>query len=213
MIDVELPIPVELLCMTQRAPLLLHGILSEEHDAINGSEWWFTSNSEIPMSVQNMRAILNFNKELELPRLSLTISLQVERNLKLELTQIHPREKRLFPRLFGRVPLKLKEINADSDIESWLNGESPTDDSWLEPEPFMNFSVNGASFSSSSSFVESSQVLVAFDFDAEYRGVARVIRCRKKDEKYSIALYFETIPDEAIQYLTQLTLRLQENPF
>lgn len=210
MINTSLPAQVELLCLTHRAPLLLQGILNslpEEADS-----WQFLSDSSIPMEVEGFRAIVNF-KDDSLPMITLKIKKHNDSQLILEPTKIHQREQRLFPRLYGIVNLSFKSEPSTKDIAEWLDGVSSKDDSWVTPNPLMNFSVNGASFTSPVPVQEKSTLLVQLNFETEMRGIARVVRCKEDDDEYDIAIYFENVPDEAINHLTQLTLQIQDSLF
>jgi len=91
------------------------------------------------------------------------------------------------------------------------------DDSWIHPEPFMNFSVNGTAFTWTGPLSINEKLLVAFHgggaLDSTLqRGIARVVRSEKIDEEHwEIALYFEQMTDEAVEHMVQLTMRLQDS--
>ena len=210
MIETSLPAQVELLCLTHRAPLLVQGTLDTRLD--DSESWQFESASPIPMEVEGFRAIVNFKDE-SLPMLTLKITKHQDSKLILEPTQIHPREKRLFPRLFGIINLIFKANPSREELSGWLDGTLEADDSWITPVPLMNFSVNGASFHSPVSAPAKSTLLIELNFDKKFRGLARVVRCDEQDDQYEIAIYFEDIPDEAINHLTQLTLLIQDSLF
>lgn len=210
MIDTSLPANVELLCITYRAPLLLQGVLQENSN--EDKSWRFISDNPVLVNVEGFRAIVNF-KNSSLPMLTLRIKKHQEAELTLEPTNIHPREQRLFPRLYGLINLAFKAEPSAEEVPAWLNGNLSKDESWITPTPLMNFSVNGASFTSPTAVPENATLLIQLNFETEMRGIGRVIRCSQEDEQYEIAVYFETIPDEAITHLTQLTLQIQDSLF
>ena len=210
MIDTSLPTQVELLCLTHRAPLLLQGTLDDI--PTESDSWSFISDSIIPMSVDGFRAIVNF-KDVSLPMITLKINSHSGSKLTLKPTQVHQREQRLFPRLFGLINLSFKPKASTTEIEQWLGGTLSKDDSWITPTPLMNFSVNGAAFTSPVPVAERSTLLIQLNFETEIRGIGRVVRCAEEDEQYAVAVYFENIPEKGIQYLMNLTLQIQDSLF
>ena len=201
---------VELLCLTQRAPLLLQGTLSEKQQ----SRWVFTAAEHITLDVVDCNAIVNTNDDQ--PMMTLHIVEQSNGQLVLQTISAHPREKRSYPRLFSMINLRLKSDLAPENQADWMNNEIPLseiDDTWIEPEPFMNFSVNGVAFHWNSPLSTNTKMLVALNDGADtHRCIARVVRSSQQDsDSWEIALYFEQMSDEAIEYLVQLTMRLQDS--
>ena len=75
----------------------------------------------------------------------------------------------------------------------------------------MNFSINGVAFEIDKPMdIDSKLWVTLFVKDEPIYGVARVVRCSKNADGFEVALYFEVLPTKAIEYLTELTLRLQE---
>ena len=206
--NAPLPSQVELLCLTQRAPLLLQGILSK--DPNDEDQLVFLSDNSIPINVEGFRAIVNFKDEMQ-PILTLKIAEHNETQLKLELTTISPKEQRLFPRLFGIIPLSFKIMPSSEEYPDWMSNTSSIDSSWETPEPLMNFSVNGVSFISSVEIAKNSILLIELRFKENIRCTARVVRCIKEESQFEIGVYFEEIPQEAIDHLTEMTLQLQRS--
>ena len=211
---------VELLCLTQRAPLLLQGTLLEQPSVDlfpaeteterENNTWVFTADSPIPMQVNGCKAIVNYKNSTD-PMLTLRIEQQQASQLTLSNSQVHHREKRLFPRLFGIIPLSIQPIQSENQIVDWFNGVIKPDNNWIKPEPFMNFSVNGAAFYLQEPLQTNTKLLILLDFNEEFRGIARVVRCIKETDRYEIALYFEQLPTQAINHLTDMTLRIQDS--
>jgi hypothetical protein len=201
-----LPCSVELLCLTNGAPLLLQGTLKQNDE---NELLMFASISSFPIRLDGFHAIINFKND-DIPMFTLTIKQQQDTELMLEFSHVHPREKRLFPRMYAQMSMLIQEVKTDFAVSKWLNNEISSDPTWVQPEPFMNFSINGVSFQSKLPLTKSSTVLVELELDEVYRIVARVIRCQLEGDRYDIALYFEEISEKAIKYLSSMTLRIQD---
>ena len=132
--------PVELLCLTERAPILLRGNLAEQDDGIK----IFESSTIIAVEVLNKRAILGFPDQ-QSPMLTLLVTKQESHTLTLSMINSHNREQREYPRLFTPIYLAIRPAIIEQN-DAWLNGEITVDENWLRPEPFMNFSINGVAF-------------------------------------------------------------------
>ena len=206
--------PVELLCLTQRAPLLVHGTLSHP----DMERWLFTPTEPISLDVVDCNAIVNVDNDT--PMMTLHIVKQENGQLELHTISKHPREKRHYPRLFSVINLYLHSTSDADNIKSWMSSPdriNEIDDSWIHPEPFMNFSVNGTAFTWTGPLSINEKLLVAFHgggaLDSTLqRGIARVVRSEKIDEEHwEIALYFEQMTDEAVEHMVQLTMRLQDS--
>ena len=199
-----------MLCLTQRAPLLLHGTITQS--GIN--RWIFTSAAPVELDVMDCNAIVNTNDDR--PMMTLHIVEQENGQLILHTISTHPREKRSYPRLFSLINLRLLPVTSETQMTDWMNGStllSDINDTWLQPEPFMNFSVNGVAFEWGEPLTVNTKLLVALKESGNtYRCVARVVRCSEEDTgRWEVALYFEEMADEAIDYLVQLTMRLQDS--
>lgn len=205
---------VELLCLTQRAPLLVHGTLSHPET----ERWVFTPSEPISLDVVDCNAIVNVDNDT--PMMTLHIVKQENGQLELHTISKHPREKRHYPRLFSVINLHLQPTDDVENIQSWMSSPdriNEIDDNWIHPEPFMNFSVNGTAFTWTHALSINEKLLVAFHgggiVDGTLqRGIARVVRSEKIDEEHwEIALYFEQMTDEAVEHMVQLTMRLQDS--
>ena len=207
------PATIELLCLTQRAPLLLKGTITQS----DNNRWIFTSDSPVDLDVMDCNAIVNTNDDR--PMMTLHIVEQENGRLVLHTISTHPREKRSYPRLFSLINLRLMPVTSSSESDDWMSGEIPlptTDPAWIHPEPFMNFSVNGVAFNWHEPIATNTKMLVALNGDGSiHRCVARVVRCVQQDSEQSdswqVALYFEQMADAAVDYLVQLTMRLQDS--
>ena len=207
------PATIELLCLTQRAPLLLKGTITQSDD----NRWLFTSASPVELDVMDCNAIVNTNDDR--PMMTLHIVEQDNGRLVLRTISTHPREKRSYPRLFSLIHLRLLPITSSSEADDWMGEEIPlpkTDAGWIHPEPFMNFSVNGVAFNWHEPIATNTKLLVALNGDGTtHRCIARVVRCVQQDSEQSgswqVALYFEQMAEAAVEYLVQLTMRLQDS--
>ncbi len=200
---------VELLCLTQRAPLLLQGTLETTAE----KEWRFTPDIPLQIDVVDCNAIVNTGDDK--PMMTLHIVEQTDDGKVLELRTIstHPREKRSYPRLFSMINLDALPTASDSEMDAWIADPQFTkaDADWIHPEPFMNFSVNGVAFTWSSEVPQNTKLLVQLEGNVHFRAIARVVRCAKNDDNWDIALYFEQMTDAGIQHLVDLTMRLQDD--
>ena len=199
---------VEMLCLTQRAPLLLRGTFEQTTEQY----WIFESSQPILFDITGLRTIISFpNSQHPM----LTLRIEAQQGDLITLTQIgeHPREQRQYPRLFTPIQLMFAPLNEHTTHE-WLNRQIHISEQWNHPEPFMNFSVNGVAFEWHEPIEINCKLMVAiFTEEKENRGIARVVRTSEVSEglgQYEIALYFEELEAEAIEYLSELTLRLQE---
>lgn len=202
--------PVELLCLTQRAPLLLHGTIAQPET----NRWVFTSDEPVELDVIDCNAIVNTNDDR--PMMTLHIVEQEDGKLVLHTISSHPREKRSYPRLFSLINLRLMPVTSEMKMTNWMNETIPlsdVDNTWMHPEPFMNFSVNGVAFEWDEPLAGNTKLLVALKENGRiHRCVARVVRCSEEDtDRWEVALYFEKMSEEAIDYLVQLTMRLQDS--
>ena len=200
---------VEMLCLTQRAPLLLRGTFEQTTE----THWIFQSLQPVLFDITGLRAIISFPNSKES---MLTLRIDTQQGELMTLTPIgeHPREQRQYPRLFTPINLAFHPLGEQSP-EAWMQRDIQPGDDWSHPEPFMNFSVNGVAFDWHEGIEINEKLMVVFFVDqAEHRGVARVVRSMPSEadlEHHEIALYFEALETGAIDHLSALTLRLQEN--
>ncbi len=201
---------VELLCLTQRAPLLVQGHLTHPDSDI----WIFTPDDAIAMDVLDCNAIVNPNDGS--PMMTLHIVKQDNDTLELHTISTHPREKRSYPRLFSMINLYVHPVTDTQRMTEWIESNNHPDfKGWIHPEPFMNFSVNGVAFSWNEAIPVNTRLLVAINVDNSenyHHGIARVVRCSKQEsEHWQVALYFEQLSEDAIHHLVELTMRLQDS--
>lgn len=127
----------------------------------------------------------------------------------------HSLDKRDFPRLHGGLPIGYRLADA-SLVARWLDGEA-IDGSWTEPDPYMNFSVGGLQFEAAHKLDVGQLLLIKLrvgDAGPTFRASARVVRvlpaAPESDAKCRIAVSFESLPADAREALSDLTLQIQE---
>lgn len=195
---------VEALWLTESGPRILMGQL---HNTTDKTLDFRPKDSGIHVPV-GVRLLL-YGTDINM--LSTTV-IKVENScIKLNVEE-HTSDKRLHPRLFGNIPVKLTKASEYNE-ENWLRSNVDISADWIVPEPFMNFSVNGLSFTLDSPLDKDSLYLVSFFVGSgtqEFRAVASVVRCNLQDNDYGIALYFEKISQSALAALSDFTLSIQE---
>ena len=98
----------------------------------------------------------------------------------------------------------------------WLQNVISPNETWEEPEPFMNFSIGGLSFEHHKPAPVGSMALLEFRVgtrSATWKGTGRIVRCKllsKEHSLYEIALQFESLSENAAEALSELTLSIQE---
>ena len=135
--------------------------------------------------------------------------------------QLRQRERREFPRLHAGMPVRYHRVppaKYTAIATRWLRGHDdalPADsEGWVEPEPFMNYSVTGLRFQTQDDVVLNEVVLLELGVpgrDDRWRVSARCVHAGPTDpeEGQSIALEFVQISDDARAALTALTLESQ----
>ena len=124
-------------------------------------------------------------------------------------------DKRDFPRLHAGLPIAYRQADA-GHAAKWLSGES-IDGDWTEPDPYMNFSVGGLRFDAQHELEPGNLLIIKLqvgDSGPVWRTSARVVRvfevASDSDAVCSVAVSFETLPPEARDALSELTLQIQE---
>jgi hypothetical protein len=210
--DLQLPSDVEVLCLTTQGPLWLHGhARMMEEDCI---ELMLTS--ELKGCILGSKVILTI-PDSPGPMMSLLVEETHGEQLLLRPAQVHHRDKRLFPRHFGHIPLRYRLIEPEEGeliIHRWIRDGGAPAEGWEQPEPYMNFSVSGVSFERLVAPDMDQKVLVDLgvgDIDHRWKVLAQVVRVLElPDDKYEVALSFENISEDAREALSTLTLSIQE---
>lgn len=215
--NVKLPAKVEMLLLHHDPPLWLNGTLLDL-DEKNGDllSVQLTTNSNPIVVPFGAKIILHFANNAG-PMLSLNYYDQQDGILKLQFSQVHRRDKRIFPRHYGNIPLKFREVSKEEEelaIKQWLAKVTDVDDRWSTPEPFMNFSLGGLSFESSTPIDAGTLLLLEIRIGQSkeiWRATSRIVRCIEIPEKnYELAIEFQDLPEGALEALSELTLKVQE---
>ena len=134
-------------------------------------------------------------------------------HLRVKAPSAHEADKRDYPRLHAGLPIRYR-IGDAADADRWLSG-SAIEDNWHTPDPYMNFSVSGLRFDVDATVQEGNLLLISLcvgDTGHEYRVTASVIRIFEGDGsvRRAAAVSFESLPEDALAALSDLTLQIQE---
>jgi hypothetical protein len=223
--EIHLPTPVEVLCLTSEGPF----ILSATARSLENEKLLLVLEKQSNHDLSNKKVILQF-ADHNSPMITMHVLQSEGTRLILGSGQVHVREKRLFPRLYGNIPVRYCRVdpqNIEFIQRQWLQGDISPDDTWNAPEPFMNFSVNGISFEETAQQGQTQPwiqpkdwVLLELgvgDTPQRWRLVARVVRAHPTPNSSpltcNIALFFENVPQSALDALTNFTLNIQEALF
>lgn len=219
-LDASTPTQVELLCLTANGPVMFEG--RARLNAQDAGEIEVDLSAPANDEVKGSQAIVTF-LDKNTPRLTARVLRAEGNRLALSSPRLRPRDKRLYPRLYGNVPLRYRLHNPEDGeltIHRWLAGSTQdlTPRPWRSPEPFMNFSVNGLCFEDSLECEEGDLLLLHLgvgDSDKRWRATGRIVRVKDlppdgETPCYQIALSFETLPDAAMDALSDFTLTIQE---
>lgn len=124
------------------------------------------------------------------------------------------RDRRLFPRLNGGLPMRYQPSDANDAI-SYLAGADPDPEAWCTPDPYMNFSVEGLEFHSAAAVPETELLLIELRVGHNpqpWRCTAHIVRRgagSDPDFPHTTAVRFDQIPPEATEALAEFTANLQ----
>ena len=217
-LNAQTPTNVELLCLTPDGPMMFMGrARTSEADEIE-----VDLNGPANESLAGSQAIISFPSQQDAPRITAKV-LRIDGNrIALTSPQIRPRDKRLFPRLYGNIPLRFQVHNSEEGelvIHRWLAGSTRNlvPRPWFTPEPFMNFSVNGLSFEAGQYCKKGDLLLLLMgvgESTERWRATGKVVRVIEITEgdtpMFQIAMAFEALPDKAMAALSDFTLSIQE---
>lgn len=214
----QTPTNVEVLCLTPSGPVMFMG--RAQLDEENEIDIALTAAASDTLT--GCQAILSFPADQDAPRITAKVLRTEGEHVFLSSPQLRPRDKRLYPRLYGNIPLRFQAHHPDEGelvIHRWLAGSTQdiVPRPWFIPEPFMDFSVNGLSFESPEACVEGSLLLLHMgvgESGDRWRATGRVIRTTAIPDSspalYQVAMSFEVIPDAAMEALSDFTLSIQE---
>jgi hypothetical protein len=130
--------------------------------------------------------------------------------------QKHASDKRDFPRLHAGIPLEYRIADSDQ-AAAWIAGENVAGD-WVKPDPYMNFSVGGVRFDCPHLMQGGETLLIKLqigDDSRSWRATGTVVRVFDVPDgssaSCSAAVSFETLPVDARDALSELTLKIQDS--
>lgn len=212
------PTQVELLCLTSDGPLMFEG---RARYGADDDQIEVDLSAPASEKLQGSQAIITFPVK-GAPRLTAQIIHAEGNRLSLTSPRLRPRDKRLYPRLYGNIPLSYRahhSAEGELSVHRWLAGSTHDGPQppLRTPEPFMNFSVSGVCFEDTIPFEKDALVLMELgvgELPGRWRATGRVVRVERLPDGdtplYSIAVNFETLPDAAMQALSDFTLTIQE---
>ena len=212
------PTQVELLCLTGDGPVMFEG---RARYGGTDEEIEVDLSSPAGSNLTGSQAIITFPTN-NTPRMTAEIIRAEGNRLSLSKPRLRPRDKRLYPRLFGNIPLRYRGYSGDEGelaVHRWLAGstlEGPQVP-LRSPEPFMNFSVSGLCFEDSVGYEHNDLLLLELGVGEDtrrWRATGRIVRVDRLPDGdtplYQIAVNFETLPDTAMELLSDFTLAIQE---
>jgi hypothetical protein len=220
--DKLLDVPVEVLSLASDPPLILPGRITCRDegtcdvildDAGHGFE-------------EGMKVIVDAGEATEL-RVVGTIGLIQGQLIHVESRTLVRRDKRIFPRTYGGIRLRYMVVPPEASTP-WIDKGVAPEGTWLQPDPFMDFSGSGLKFEDQERCEAGDTLLLELSIppsDDLYRATARVVRLFDipEDEAsttpredgqpsptHQIAVHFEQLPPEAVEALMAFTLRVQD---
>ena len=215
--------PVEVVCTSGDIPFVAEGRLRRFEDGA------YTIDLDRDASSLGVgsSAILNFLDGIT-PRVIAHIASVNGSELTCTQHKVRAREKRVFPRLHGGLPIRYRVAGqgpeAAAQVSAWLSGNETAGDNgdWHTPDEFMNFSVTGLRFDAPDIASEGDSVLIERGVrgrEDRWHCSATVVRIfdvaeEERDPEtgyaHSLAINFVDIPSEAQEALTEMTLDIQE---
>ncbi len=134
--------------------------------------------------------------------------------------RIHAEERRVWPRMVGRIDLRYCVASPDT-ADRWLRDPDAADPQH-QPEPFMSFSAGGLAFDDADLAEVGDMLCMRIavpGIPGSWRCTARVVRVwpLSEDEQdptwpttHCVACAFEEIPEDAVSALVQYTWRIQD---
>jgi hypothetical protein len=206
-------VPVEVVCTAGALPFVAQGRVRE----VDAGLYTVDLDQDAGAAPMGGRAILSFPGG-SAPRVIARVEGASGNTLTLRQQGVRDRERRDFPRLHGGIPVawrRLAVTERAAERAAWLAGDPAVRErgAWVEPDRFMNFSVSGLRFELSGEVAQGDLLLIDLGVpgaSGRWRCTAVVRRVFPDDEKPSVAVEFEDIPEAASEALSDLTLDLQE---
>jgi len=210
--ELKLPAAIEMMCMTSKGPKVLAGCIS----ATGPQGIVVDASGPVEDVLPGSKVVLS-SSDKAMPRISATVVLCKGNRLTLSEPESRPREKRLYPRLHGNIPLRFQEHNPEdgaAGIQNWIEAGNGNGTNFREPDPFMNFSVNGLLFEIEHRCTEGGLLYIELGVGSapqRWRCTGTVVRVfDPEDGFHRTAINFDTLPDEAIDAMSSYTIKIQE---
>ena len=221
--DPTTDVPVEVVCTSGALPFVAEGGVTRFADG----RYTIALDRDASDLKAGSSVILNF-LDGETPRVIAHIESASGTTLMCTQHKVRAREKRIFPRLHGGLPVRYCVVgqgsNAEARVSAWLGGDAQAvdDGEWHTPDEFMNFSVTGLRFDGPDIAYEGDSLLLELGVrgrEDRWHCSATIVRIFDipEDEqdpetgyRHSFAVNFVDIPTEAQEALTEMTLEIQE---
>ncbi len=219
-------------------------VLSRAEEELSTEE---TISKEEPSEEQLKRILLesiDINSQLETNKEPTLSEVMNNTALRLKFYRKHRADKRGFPRFVGRLPLRFQvliphplnpptidslalsstdTLSTETYEEESVSEHNTEKERWHSPDPFVNISGGGMSFTTSDEVELGDRLLLEFSeqlsqfLDSQSpphscRAIASVVRKERISEHYyEVGLYFESLSIEAREALSALTLEMQSS--
>jgi len=221
--DPTTDVPVEVVCTAGALPFVSEGRVTSLEDG----RYTIELDRSASDLADGSSVILNF-LDGETPRVIAHIESTTGTGLTCTQHKVRAREKRIFPRLHGGLPVRYCVVGqgpgAEARVSEWLGSDAHAgdDDEWHTPDEFMNFSVTGLRFDGPDIASEGDALLLELGVrgrEDRWHCSATIVRIFDipEDEqdpetgyRHSFAVNFVDIPTEAQEALTEMTLEIQE---
>ncbi len=220
--DKLLDVPVEVLSLASDPPIIRAGRVTCRDEAtcdvmLDDDDHGFA---------EGMKVIVDAGDAAEL-RVVGTVGLVQENLLHVESRTVVRRDNRIFPRMYGGIRLRYQVVGEGAG-QAWIEQGLAPDGTWLEPDPFMDFSGSGLKFEDGETCHAGDTLLLELRIPPEdgwYRATASVVRIfpiaaedievaerepGSPPPTHPIAVHFLVLPPEAVEALMAFTLRVQD---
>jgi len=231
LIGKPISVSIDMVCTSLVPPMIARGRVT----LFDGEAYEVEIDDPVPPLSKGSQVILDFT-EGDHDRVIATVSEIHGRMLRVSGKTVSHRDKRAFPRLYGSVKLSYRKMSAsesNSAVDAWLSGGlEEAGANWLNPDPFMNFSVTGLKFEDQETCANGDTLLLEFSVPTSgktFRCKSRVARVAPLEPgtsvldhedsiefrkgqappTHSVAIEFENMPRDGREALSEFTLLIQ----
>jgi len=206
-------VAVRILSAQGERPLLVDGVITDRGNdqfdvhCSSGADG-LTMGDKVVLTIEgetgNLRCVIASKADTTAGGIALSVVSQAR----------HEADKRDFPRLHAGLPIRYRAAT-DSEAGQWIAGEA-VGGAWMEPDPYMNFSVGGLRFECDNGIAEGDLLIIELRIGGTskvWRATGRVIRSFEAtgNDGRSVAVSFDHLPSDALNALSELTLQIQES--